>query len=166
MKTLYRKNRKGFTLIEALVATVLIGIAIASLIVSGVSNSQANGFGMELSTAEFLIDEIKELTAALPVVDPNTTTETFGAESGETGLSAYDDLDDFDGKTFSPPVDMAGNSLSDFSAFSQVVTVVNVSPSNFANTVADHGSSFVKVTVGIQLNNRAISSSSWIRALR
>ncbi len=133
---------------------------------SGVSSSQANGFGMELSTAEFLIDEIKELTAGLSVVDPNTTTATFGPESGETGISTYDDLDDLNGKTFNPPVDMAGNSLSDFSAFSQVVTVVNVSPSNFANTVADHGSSFVRVTVDVQLNNSTVSSSSWIRALR
>ena len=38
--------------------------------------------------------------------------------------------------------------------------------SNFANTVADHGSSFVRVTVDVQLNNSTVSSSSWIRALR
>jgi len=157
-----RKNCSGFTLLEILIATILVGIAVAALLITNGAFTQVNAAGIELSTAEFLLEEIRELTVSLAVVDPETGTDTFGAESGET-LGSYDDLDDLDGITFSPPIDINRSQLSNFSVFSQVITVENVSTSDLTVTVGDHLSPFVKVTVVIVMNGRAISSSSWIR---
>ncbi len=156
-------NAKGFTLIEVLLAVILVGIAIASLVGANAAFTQANGAGANMSTAEFLIEQIRELTITLAVIDPQTGTGTFGAEEGS--VANYDDLDDFDNVTFSPPIDATAATLSGFAAFSQQVTVQNVNASNFGQTVADHGSDFVKVTVSVSLNSREISSASWIRAL-
>ena len=164
MKRLDNKNKSGFTLIEALVATAIIGIAIAALLVSNVSHSQANAYGMNTSTAEFLIEEIRAMTTPLDVVDPNTGTATFGIESGESSLADYDDLDDFDDLTFSPPVNVNGTILNDFSQYSQIITVVNVDAGDFTSVIADHGSSIVRVSVSIVMNGKEISSTSWIRA--
>lgn len=141
----------------------MVGVAVASLLAVNGALTQVNAAGIELSTAEFLLEEIRELTASLTVVDPETGTDTFGVESGET-LVSYDDLDDLDGITFSPPIDINRSQLSNFSVFSQVITVENVSTSDLTVTVGDHLSPFVKVTVGIVVNGREISSSSWIRA--
>ncbi len=157
------RTEAGFTLLEALIASILIGIAISALVMSNQAFTRANGAAINLSTAEFLIEEIRELMAPLPVVDPETQTDTFGAESGET-LADFDDLDDFDGGVFSPPIDVSRQSLADFSAFSQQVTVENVSNSNFTTTVGDHVSDFVRVTVRILLNNNEINTANWIRA--
>ncbi len=157
-----KKNRSGFTLLEVLVATILVGIAVASLIAASGAFTQVNAAGINASTAEFLLEEIRELTISLAVVDPETGTDTFGVESGET-LVSYDDLDDFDGVTFSPPIDINRLQLSDFSAFSQVISVENVSTSDLRVTVGEHLSPLVKVTVGILMNGREINSSSWIR---
>lgn len=154
--------KNGFSLIEALLAILLVGLAIASLVAANIAFTRANGAGTDLSTAEFLIEQIRELTILLPVVDPQSGTTTFGPE--EAGLANYDDLDDFDGVVFCPPISSGRAALGDFSVFSQRVTVENVSSLNFQQVVADHSSPFVRVTVKVLLNSKEISSASWIRA--
>jgi prepilin-type N-terminal cleavage/methylation domain-containing protein len=155
-------KKSGFTFIEVLIAIILVGLAIASLVVANSSFTKANSAGTDLSTAEFLIEQIKELTALLPVIDPNTGTSIFGPE--EATLADYDDLDDFDGASFSPPISVGRETLNDFTAFSQQITVENVNPANFEEVISEHNSSFVRVTAKVFLNFREISSFSWIRA--
>jgi len=157
------KYESGFSLVEVLIAVLLIGIAVASLVASNSAFTKANSAGTDLSTAEFLVEQIRELTALLPVIDPGSTVWTFGPESGET-LATYDDLDDFDGTSFSPPINANRSPLNDLAAYSQQVTVENVSTSNFEQVVSDTSSSFVRVTVRIYLNSKEISSASWLRA--
>jgi len=159
------RYERGFSLIEVLVAIVLVGIAIASLVAANLSFTKANAAGTELSTAEFLLEQVKELTVLLPVVDPNTGMSTFGPEADETVLADYDDLDDFDGMAFSPPISADRATLNNFAAFTQQVTVENVSATNFEQVVAvDHGSYFVRVTVKVLLNSEEIISADWVRA--
>jgi hypothetical protein len=121
----------------------------------------ANGAGADLSTAEFLIEQIRELTTMIPAVDPDDPTH-FGQEgAGPT----YNDVDDFDGATFSPPISADKAVLNDFASFSQQVTVQKLNPSNLDVVVSDASTSpFFRVTVTIVQNNKAVSSASWIRA--
>ena len=140
------KYKNGFTLIEVMIAVILVGLAIASLVGANGAFTQANGAGTELSTAEFLLEQVKELTSMLPVVDPDTGTDVFGPETGET-LAIYNDLDDFDGQSFSPPIDAGRNTLNNFASFSQDITVQNVNPSDFEQVETDHTTNFVRITV-------------------
>lgn len=158
----YTKYEAGFSLVEILFATILIGIAITALLMSSSTLTTANGAGTDLTTAEFLIEQIRELTTLLPVIDPQTGTTTFGPE--EASLASYDDLDDFDGANFCPPIDANRSVLNDFAAFRQRVTVENVNPANFNQVMSDHSTRFVRLTVKVFLNAREISSTSWIRA--
>ena len=155
--------RDGFTLIEVLIAILLVGLAIVSLISANGAFTQANGAGVELSTAEFLIEQIRELSAVLEVIDPNTGVATFGPEASET-LANYDDLDDFHGEVFSPPISADRNSLADLNAYSQQITVENVSASDFEQVVGDHTTPFVRVSVKVFLNTKEISSARWLRS--
>jgi prepilin-type N-terminal cleavage/methylation domain-containing protein len=156
--------RGGFTLIESLIAMVIIGLTIAALVASVGAFARTNAGGIDLSTAEFLIEEIREMTASLPVADPQTGTATFGAEAGETSVALYDDLDDFDGRTFSPPIDINRSVLANFTNFSQEIQVSNVAANNFNTTAADHTTNFYRVTVNIRMNGTVLSSATWIRA--
>ena len=161
------KHSGGFSLIEVLIAIVLVGLAVASLMAANAALTKANGIGTDLSTAEFLVEQIRELTALLPVVEPGTPEtgfDVFGPEVGET-LATYDDLNDFDDKSFTPPINAMRIALTDFAAFSQQVTVQNVHKSNFEQVVADHDpdSFAVRVTVKVYLNSKEISSASWLR---
>jgi prepilin-type N-terminal cleavage/methylation domain-containing protein len=154
--------RDGFTLIEVLIAILLVGLAIVSLVSANGAFTQANGAGAELSTAEFLIVQIRELSTVLKVIDdPNTPT--FGPETGET-LADYDDLDDFHGAVFSPPISADRNPLTDLGAYSQQITVENVNASDFEQVVPNLSSEFVRVSVKIFLNTKEISSASWLRS--
>lgn len=137
-----RRYKAGFTLAEVLIAIILVGIAIASLVGANISLTKANGAGVDLATAEFLSEQIKELS----------------------DLVAYDDLDDFDGADFSPPIGVDRGVLSNFAAYSQQITVENVSATDFTQVVGDHNSNFVRITVKIFLGSVQISSASWIRA--
>lgn len=153
----------GFTLIEVLIAILLVGLAIVSLISANGSFTQANGAGVELSTSEFLIEQIRELSTVLEVIDPNTGIATFGPEASET-LADYDDLDDFHGEVFSPPISADRSSLTDLSAYSQQITVENVNASDFEQVVSNHSSFFVRVSVKVFLNTKEISSARWLRS--
>ncbi|MDH4239365.1 MAG: prepilin-type N-terminal cleavage/methylation domain-containing protein [Phycisphaerae bacterium] len=163
-----RRYEGGFSFIEVLIAIVLVGIAIASLIAANSSFTKTNAAGTELSTAEFLLEQIKELTVVLPVVDPNTGMSTFGPEAGETTLADYDDLDDFDGAVFSPPINNYKATLNDFAAYTQQITVENVSATNFEQVVADHDSAnpqyFFRVTVKVFYGSKQVVSADWVRA--
>jgi len=156
------RRSRGFTLLEVLIAVILVGVSIAALVAANTSFTLANGTGADISTAEFLVEQIRELTAMLPAMDPDTTSPTFGLE--EAALAAYDDVDDFDNFTFSPPIGADRIVLSDFAAFSQQVTVENVSASNFDTVVGDGLSDFFRITVTVSLNGNQLSSTSWIRA--
>jgi hypothetical protein len=162
----YKKGRRlsGFTLLEAMFAAMLIGLVIAALAASSGAFTMANGYGMDLSTSEFLIEEVREMMAPLPVVDPQTQTAVFGRESGETTLALYDDVDDFHNAAFKPPVDISRAVMNEFAAFTQQVTVENVNAVNLTTVVAHHSSDFVRVTVTILKNNEPLTSTSWIRA--
>lgn len=131
-----RNKKHGFTLVEVLIAMMLLGFAITALISANRSLTAANGEGLQLSTAEFLIEQIREATVS-------------------TGFSLVQT--NFNNKTFSPPHDSRGNILTAYAGYSQKITVQNVSDFGPA---AD----FYKITVQIILKNEIISSASWVRA--
>jgi prepilin-type N-terminal cleavage/methylation domain-containing protein len=158
------KYEGGFSLVEVLVAVLLVGLAIAALVVTNSSFTQANAAGTYLSTAEFLAEQIRELTILLPVVDPQTEIATFGPEAGEPNVVDYDDLDDFDGASFTPPINSKRLPLNEFVAFTQQVTVQNVNAGDFEQIIPDHGSPFVRVTVKVFLKDEEIVSIDWVRA--
>ena len=137
-------KKSGFTFIEVLIAIILVGLAIVSLVAANSSFTKANGAATDLSTAEFFIEQIRERSISVN----------------------YDDLyglEHFDDVAFSPPISADGESLNDFAAFSEQITVENVSESNFEQVVA-YDSGFIRVTAKVFLNSREISSLSWIRA--
>ena len=158
----------AFSLIEVLIATILVGLSIAALLAANGSFSMANVAGADLSTAEFLTEQIRELTTMLSAADPDGTTwTTLGPESGET-LATYDDVDDFnafDSATLGAPISAKSEPLTALAAFRQQNTVQKVDPSNFDQTRPDNDpSNFIRVTVTILQNGRPINSASWIRA--
>jgi prepilin-type N-terminal cleavage/methylation domain-containing protein len=133
-------KKQAFTLIEVLIATILVGLAIASLLGANMAFTRANGDGAQLSTAEFLVEQIRELTA----------------------MKTYNDLSAYNAKTYSPPIGANGEVLNAFSSYTQQITVENVSDTNFTIVVAS--SNFVRVTTSIYLNGKKITSACWIRA--
>ncbi len=165
-------KNNGFSLVEVLVATALVGVAIVALVAANSVFTQNNSAALDLSTAEYLIEQIRELTMLLPVVDPQGGTEFATKEGLPPSVAYYDDVEDFDGETFSPPINADRQPLNIFAAFTQKVTVQKVNPSNFTDpNPYIPPSPFVRVTVDIYHHyvdiyhpGYLLSSESWIRA--
>jgi len=160
-------KRSGFSLIEVLVAIAMIGLAIVSLVAANAVFTQNNSTALDVSTAEYLIEQIRELTMLLPVVDPQMHT-FFDVKEGSVAM--YDDVDDFDDAQFCPPINADRQGLSAFAGFTQKVTVQKVSSSNFEQVIDDNptppspDSPFIRVKVDIYRHGIVLLSSSWIRA--
>lgn len=103
----------GFTLIETSMATVIIGVGVLAMVDAQSAFIVSNQWSSHAASATFLANEIRELTRNLPKHDPvhgltliddgagNMIISGWGVDSGEVVVSDFDDIDDFDGITFS-----------------------------------------------------------------
>lgn len=166
-------RRRGFTMIEAGLTTIIVGIGISAAMSMFGACGMQNISASQMTTAMMLADNIQEAITNLSFSDPITGSTTFGPEGGET-LATYDDVDDFDGQTISPPIDSTRASLSDLSQYSQVISVTPVDPNNLLTTLSKTTTtrSAVRVQVKILFKQTPTSSAQelyrtdWVKTSR
>ena len=120
-----RLERRGFTLIEAALTTFIIGTAVLATVQLFAACTQQNSVAAQGTTAMLLASHIQETMAGLPVLDPSYANTYFGPEPGEV-LRTYNDVDDFDGSSFNPPIDSTRTQIPQMAQYTQAVTVVPV----------------------------------------
>jgi hypothetical protein len=99
----------GFTLIEAALATVIVGVGVLAMVDAQQAFIKTNTWSSHAASGTFLANEIREMTRNLPKHDPvvglslddGGVLTGWGPNAAEFGLEDFDDLDDFDGITFS-----------------------------------------------------------------
>lgn len=163
MKAKRTHLRTGMTLIEAAMCVLLIGVVLAaSMQAAGLSATfqhRANQRAMARFLADGLMNEILTLSYAEP-----SGTPTFGRESGESSSSKlkYDDIDDFNGWTESPPQDRTGAAITDARDWQRRVEVQWVNPVNLAQAVA-YETGCKRITVTVLRNNVTMTTRTAIR---
>lgn len=137
-------HRRGFTIIEAALATIIIGTGVLSIIAAQQAYHRKNMWSQRIATGVHLANELRELTLTMPMHDPLSGKTTLGAESDEFTAGSpdpklFDDLDDFagtitsgkgSGVTISPPINGLRQDIAGLNGWSQKVTVANVLPEN------------------------------------
>ena len=129
-------RRRGFTLIESALATVIVGVGVLAMVTAQAAFHKKNAWSTHASIATALGNEIREMTWTLPQRDP-VTGETFWGPEGDNELwvGDYDDLDDFDGDgdglIFSAelgngPINARRMIIANMDGWSQTVRVFNV----------------------------------------
>ncbi len=121
-----RAARRGFTLLESAMATVILAVGVLALVEAQTAFTRSNDWSSESARASYLAGELRERLRGLPRHDPQTPLEldgnggvnNWGAEEGRDravpSYVNYDDLDDYDsvtfgaGGTFDGPIDGAG----------------------------------------------------------
>jgi len=129
-------QRCGFTLIETALATVIVGVGIVASVQMFAACTNQNQTSAQMSVATMLTTNIQEAMGGLSFADPGVGHTHFGPETGET-LATYNDVDDFDGSTFNPPIDSLRHQLTNMSQYSQVVSVWPVDPNNLSTNSAE-----------------------------
>jgi prepilin-type N-terminal cleavage/methylation domain-containing protein len=163
-----RRNRlrpRGFTLIEAAMTAVIVGVGVLAAVELMAACSQQNRAAAESTTAMLLANNVQEAVAHLPFSDPSGST-TFGLEETGQPVSLWDDVDDFDGKTFCPPLDAGLLPLPDLAKYSQEITVKRCDPQKLTLDAA--GADAARVTVRVLFTNRdgtkqELHRLTWVR---
>lgn len=162
------RRRRGFTLIEVAMAIVIIGVSVTAMMQLFAACSKQNNAGAQMTTALLLATNVQEAMAGLTFNDPFQAATTFGPESGET-LATYNDVDDFDGRSFNPPIDSFRQGIPDLSQYQQVVTVVPVQPNQPGGNMNGSISKTTytgAVRVTVVVNYRQSSGQAWKEAYR
>lgn len=165
------RPRRGFTLIEAAITTVIIGVGCVAMLELLAAGTVANKEGTELTTAINLAGNVREAMSGVYYTDPTSPTH-WGPENGETTPAQYDDLDDFDGWSSSPgnPIDASRTRLSsDYSTWTQKVKVDSINPANLTATASHltlppEQRPTCRITVTVTHNGKAVYTQSWMAA--
>jgi type II secretory pathway pseudopilin PulG len=168
-----RPRSRGFTLIEAAITTVIVGVGILATMSLFAACSQQNMNASEMTTAMMLATNVQEAMANMSFSDPIMGKTTFGPEGGEV-LGSFDDVDDWDGQTINPPIDAFRAPVSNMSQYSQVVTVDPIDMNNLSlvlpKTVLNRAAVRVRVRVLFQpvagASSEEVYRTDWVRTER
>ena len=166
--TRVRTDRGGFTLIEVAVATTIVGVGLAALMVSVESSTRVNDVGGKLAQGTFLAQEIREWSLALPFSDPDAADA--GRPPGPDGTdpqTSVDDLDDFYGAdglgtTYKPPRDGMGNAIASLPDWSQTITMAWRDPNNVAAPATAGTTGVIYVHVSVAYRDKAVYATNWL----
>ena len=155
----------GFSLIEALVTTIIIGIGVGALMTSVGSGTRNNAAGRDLTQASLLAQEMREWTVKLPFSDqdPGDVDNPPGPD-GTDPQTFVDDLDDLLNVTYSPPRDGQGLSITDMAGWSQTIALTWRDPANLQTTVAAGSSDVIHVDLEIKQNGQSVLTTGWLVA--
>jgi len=150
-----RRRRRGFTLIEAALATMVLGTGVVAMVAAQRAFIVQNEWSTLASTAHQLGNEVRELTMRMPAHDPVTGADWWGPEAGEDSVADFDDLDDFDGAVFSwadgsGPISALGAPIAGMDGWIQRVSVDFVDAFDITTVVPAGTSEMVRVTVVVE----------------
>ena len=137
-----RRGRRGFTLIEAALVTVIIGVGVVGMLELLAVGTETNSDGTELTTAMNLANNIREISLGMDFYDPNDTADgSAGApktwNTKELTVDLYDNVLDLDDCEFNPPLNGAREKMDGYSSWTQVVKVESVLDEDISKTIPD-----------------------------
>ncbi len=133
-----RGTPKGFTLVEVLITSVIIGLGIVAVMAAIGSGTRINEAGVSLTRAGFLTQEIREWSMS---------------------LDTPDDLTDV---TYSPPRNSLGEELTDMTGWSQTLTVTWRSPTDLDVIVPSESSDIAHIQLGVRHDGELDLSTDWL----
>jgi prepilin-type N-terminal cleavage/methylation domain-containing protein len=121
-----RASRRGFTLVETAISSLLVGILLAASMQTVGTVFRQRSLAADKMTARLLADQMLAEVLEMSYQEPHGAAQ-FGPESGEAGSRAlFDDADDFHGYSESPPKYRDGTSMTQWTGWTRSVAVEEV----------------------------------------
>jgi prepilin-type N-terminal cleavage/methylation domain-containing protein len=158
-----RPSRQAFSLVEVLIATMIMGVLLVAAMQTVGSSVRAETSNADRCQGLWLAQELMSEILVAKYVEPDETP-TFGPEALETGgtRSAFDDVDDYHGWNASPPENQDGTEVPDRANWRRTVTVEHVDPGDLTTAVGtDQG--VKRITVTVKRNDKTVAQLVGIR---
>ena len=153
----------GFTLVEVMVAIMLISTGIVALLGAASAGTTSTDAGKKISQAVFLAREIREWTLRLPFSDPDPGSEDNPpGPDGSSPQTFVDDLDDLMDVTYSPPRDGQFGAIADMTAWSETITLTWRDPLSLDTIVDDGTSDVIHVHLSVAHAGKQVLETGWI----
>jgi len=147
------KNSKGFTLVEILISVVILAMAIVPFIGVFTSGIKGGGVAQKIVIGNNLVQDLmEEIRSKKFDEDPGSPTSPgqLGPEQQEsrdnTPPNNFDDVDDYNGYSDSPPEEVDGTVMAEYSEYSRSAIVEYVTEDDF-NIIASEITDFKRITV-------------------
>jgi len=153
----------AFTLVEAVLSLVIVGaVLVAALSTVGASRLSQQRTS-QYSRGQLLAESLMAEILRQDYQDPNDPP-VFGCESGESTSTRadFDDVDDYNGWSSSPPTAKDGTQLAGLSGWQRSVTVQWVDPADITQVQASETNT-KRITVTVSCNNKQVGSLTAIR---
>ena len=142
----------GFSLVEIAVLVTIVSLAVPPIVSllgqTLIDSTKANRTAQATQLARSMMEEI----LSKEYEDPQAPSGSFGTE--ESSRIDYDDVDDYDGYTQSPPTDCRGSAFAAYAGFRVRVTVNNVMGDDPGGAAAPDGStSYKRIVVRVSWND-------------
>jgi prepilin-type N-terminal cleavage/methylation domain-containing protein len=134
-------RNRGFTLLEAMLTMVIIGIGVTATLQLLAAGTTCNIEAAQSTMAVNLARNVRELTLKLP----------------------YADVRAMNGQTFDTPVDSRGEQIEGFEGWSQRVVVQPVSFDGLTTNTVEADPEAVRVTVEVVYNGAPVGEARWYR---
>jgi hypothetical protein len=134
-----RRRLGGFTLIEAAMTTVIVGVGFMAMLQLLAAGTKSNLQGVEHTTGMNLAKNVREMTLKLP----------------------YAQLAGLNGKVYQPVIDSQGKTLSGYGDWQQTLSVHPADPNRITLEITDASPVALHCTVNVTRNGKGVSSLSW-----
>ena len=150
------KSTNGFSLIEILVSTFIITLAIAAFTTPLIQTMKKSAEKQDQSIALALAKDLLEEVRGKRFEDSSEPEGSFGREEEEMELrKVLDDVDDYDDLLEAPPLTREGFALDgeegrpNYNKFRRQVIVENVDPRNYNTVYPDGATDAKRITVEV-----------------
>ena len=133
--------RRGFTLLEAALTTMIVGVGLVATLQLLAAGTSANIDGANTTTGVNLARNVRELTLK----------------------SSFAEVRALNGQVYNPPVDSRGTSVVGFNNWTQNIVVQPVDPDRLSTDIIDPDPHVVRVTVRVHNNGSYVCELTWYR---
>jgi len=153
-----RLGQRGFSMMEVTLSVMLVGLVLAAALNTVAGAKAATVQQDQRAVGGALCESLMSEVLSQQYADSDEGRASFGLRSGEEGIgfrALFDDVDDYDGWSASPPQEKDGSSLNWAGGYERTVTVTCVRPGDYAKVTPD-GVALKKITVVASLAGRPV----------
>lgn len=157
-------RHRGLTLVEVVISMAIISTALTAGLRTMASFSQGQRAAEQKAVAMALANQLMAEINMWPYEDPVSGSTTFGLESGEIwgNRTTYDDIDDYNGLSLSPPTARNGDIIAGYDDYSLCVSISYYAPASTAFS-GFPSNSFKSITVQVYKSGVEMARLTTIR---